>query len=81
MKRFVRFSGLGLAVFSALYWQLVIMLRDVVPTIQQAAYNSEPRLLQGWFMTGLPSIIYGFFCVLFCHWFARKIAYRLKLEV
>ena len=81
MKRFVRLSGLGLAVASALYWQLVIMIRDVVPAVQQAAYNSEPGLLQAWFMTGLPLIIYGLLCVLFCHWFARKIAYRLKLEV
>ena len=81
MKRFIRFSALGLAVASALYWQLVLMLHDVVPAVQQAAYNSEPGLLQSWLMTGLPSIIYGLLCVLFCHWFARKIANRLKLEI
>ena len=72
MKQFVRFSALGLAVTSALYWQLVLMLRDVVPVVQLAAYNAKPGLLQSWLMTGLPSIIYGLLCVLFCHWFARK---------
>ena len=80
MKRFVRFSGLGFAVASVLFWHSVIVLRDVVPAVQQTAYDSEPGLLQDWLMTGLPSIIYGLLCVLFCHWFARRIASKLKSE-
>ena len=80
MKRFVRYIGLGFAVFSVLYWQLVIVLRDIVPAVQQAAYNSKPGLLQNWLGIGLPSIIYGSIWVLFCHWFARKIATKLKSD-
>lgn len=80
MKRFVRLYALGFAVVSVIFWQGVITLGEIVPELQRVAYNSEPGMFQNWLLIGLPSIIYGVLCVLFCHRFATNIALKLKSE-
>ena len=80
MKRFVRLSALSFAIGSALFWQAVILIQVAIPELQLEAYGTEPGVLQDWLTTGLPTIIYGLACVLFCHWFARKIANKIRTQ-
>ena len=77
MVKLVRLASIAFAVFSTFFWAAVGALANIATDVQRDVYRTEPSLFQSWIFGSLPMIIYGLLCVLFCHWFARKIVGRV----
>ncbi|HTN14490.1 MAG TPA: hypothetical protein VL094_06760 [Sphingomonadaceae bacterium] len=73
MNRLIRWASLGFATFSAFFWA-------AVGIVDQTVGQSLGGAAQSWLTTTLPAIVFGVICVLFCHWFARRILRQFALD-
>jgi hypothetical protein len=80
MSRFVRIAALVFAFFSALYWGGVLELNINAPSIYKVVYGMLSSDTFGWMISVLPIFAYAVICVLFLHWFARRIILLVNLN-
>ncbi|MCB5426063.1 hypothetical protein H0274_12405 [Altererythrobacter sp. CC-YST694] len=73
MNRLIRWASLGFATFSTVFWAIV----DIIDQIVGQGLGGAA---QSWLTTTLPAILFGMICVLFCHWFARRILRQFTLD-
>lgn len=72
MRRFVRYSSVGFALVSVLFWIIVTEAIQAAEMLQLAG-----ALTVSHFTQAAPAVIYGVTCVWFCHWFARGVVKRM----
>lgn len=73
MKNFVRWTSLGFAVFASLFWSVVDVVMQILTQIPGYGDASS-----SWVATSLPFIPFGVACVVFCHWFAKKLIVKMR---
>ena len=74
MKGFVRTTSIGLAVFSAIFWSTVDALKQAISQLPIAPTGQT----QIWLLSSAPLIVFGAICVVFCHWFAKKLLIKFE---
>ncbi len=78
MKALIRGGAALFTIGSAIYWETAISIqRDATWTAAEKA--RPPRGYFDSYLTDtVPLLIYAICCVLFCHWFARRIVKRVE---
>ena len=74
MKALLRWSALGFAIFSVMYWEAILMGRQAAKDLALSAYDAPLSRLAEWIWFSVPAIIFAMVSVLFCHWLARRVA-------
>lgn len=72
MRRFIRFSSIGFALFSVMFWIVATGTIQVAKMLQPAGGPTMSHIAQA-----APAVLYGVIFVWFCHWFARGVVKRM----
>ena len=73
MKNQIRLPALVFAVGSTFYWAAVQGAWMILTDAYGLHFASELPTAVNWLVTAAPTVAYALVCVLFCHWFARRL--------